>query len=632
MQANNHFAKLSGVDQVWWTEHNLMWHQDTVKKCNFTGSYVDIADTIILPVHANSDSEPGKFIPETNGGSETTTAASTGFSMNYTSVSGDSAFYYFSYKPRGTTGVLKGEKKFNKPLTCHPHFVFQLTPGILDANRRFDVTVYLSYHYHDSLYASQKIVYNFVNQNVQYSKNLIDSFTTLINLPVINQQNNFVDLNLADDASLLPEGIDNTITDFEFNISSNAGNNITADIGNIKIRTYDLSDSVNISEFRNLAVTNTQVYNLPNLVNIEFTPNNLNFHISGLYDDQYLAWRQFSNVSLSSYDLDSFSLNIHQLNGILCICHPFGMDWFPLATAQQQDHWVDSLYSKILSFNAYSAEMIEVGYYARAHADIFHHLKLWDRLLSKGFALYGSGGGDSHGGKWNGLNSSCNYVWATDSTPAQIIHAIKGGRFFIASPLQWKREFNFTVGEFSMGDHAPFDSADRYLKVSLDSFPMNASYKIIQGIINPAADSINYILDNAAFNPADSVLIDISQPCFIRVVVYDQNNDPLIISNPIFFNGAAVGSADSKTANFNFTIIPNPAKGEFAIRIHAERRVSLTMTIFDFAGNVIDQQNLSACEKPVNEMFYPGCSLKKGSYLIKLYNGENSVTKKLLIE
>ena len=73
----------------------------------------------------------------------------------------------------------------------------------------------------------------------------------------------------------------------------------------------------------------------------------------------------------------------------------------------------------------------------------------------------------------------------------------------------------------------------------------------------------------------------------------------------------------------SFSIYPNPAKGQF-VNIDSGQAGILQVTIFNILGNKVFQKGISNKLLDIS-------SISRGIYLMKIYQNNTSVTKKLII-
>jgi alkaline phosphatase D len=80
------------------------------------------------------------------------------------------------------------------------------------------------------------------------------------------------------------------------------------------------------------------------------------------------------------------------------------------------------------------------------------------------------------------------------------------------------------------------------------------------------------------------------------------------------------------------TCFPNPFAEEINIQYYANKATSIKLTIQDLLGNQLYQQSLFISEKGLQEFRVPMPSLPKGSYIVLIDNGSESIISKKIVK
>jgi hypothetical protein len=83
--------------------------------------------------------------------------------------------------------------------------------------------------------------------------------------------------------------------------------------------------------------------------------------------------------------------------------------------------------------------------------------------------------------------------------------------------------------------------------------------------------------------------------------------------------------------NAGFGLYPNPASSIVTVAIPMENESEVSVTLFDLSGKVVAQQH-RVLAKGDDQMVVDVKSLPNGVYFVQVSNGENTATRKLVVQ
>ncbi len=118
------------------------------------------------------------------------------------------------------------------------------------------------------------------------------------------------------------------------------------------------------------------------------------------------------------------------------------------------------------------------------------------------------------------------------------------------------------------------------------------------------------------------------------IITINSSNTPLdvadtgsvLIIDAIKFNSMIVG-INTFQPSTSILIGPNPTTSEFSIFYVPKNTGKVSYTIFDEAGNVVKNEKLNDLKTTINLSGHP-----KGVYFVKIYDGENVLNKKVVLQ
>ena len=118
------------------------------------------------------------------------------------------------------------------------------------------------------------------------------------------------------------------------------------------------------------------------------------------------------------------------------------------------------------------------------------------------------------------------------------------------------------------------------------------------------------------------------------IITINSSNTPLnvadtgsvLIIDAIAFKSTLVGINTFKAAT-NVLIGPNPTTSEFSIFYVPKNAGKVSYTLFDETGNVVKSEMMNDLKTTINLSGHP-----KGVYFVKIYDGENVLSKKVVLQ
>ncbi|MBK8845938.1 MAG: T9SS type A sorting domain-containing protein [Bacteroidetes bacterium] len=634
MQYQNNQANKMNVDAIWFTEHWDFWKQQSAVQFKFNNATILSNGDISIPNGTSTSPKTWK-LQKAGGIHSVSFDSQDGFNINFQSNSSSSTYQYVGYNPKNANGsLLQGTAGFVKPMTSHPYALIQVFCTNLPSTGhiRPEITFLLAYH-NRGTNVQQKIIYRFVNSFMNATKELLSPNTVLVTVPIAVNVWNSRNLDLYADASLMQDGNDNTLSDYNIKVSTRSLQSTLFKFKFFKICSDDAGQS-NLAEERQLANSYSNEYGIKNFVSSEFSPGAAATHINSYYPVDTLPLDVLIDYgNKTNYDL--FVQRTAAVGGITSMCHPFGVKYTPQQSDSVLDSRTDSLMNLLVTNNVYGVNMIEVGYAIRGYADMKHHLKLWDKLTNKGRLVYGVGANDNHGGTWKTLNSMSTIIWSQTDDAANLVDALSNGYMYAANMKLWKNKFFFQAGGVPMGARVASPDSVVYLRMSALSLPPNSKVRLTQGLIDSSAN-VHYIHDALLINPVDSFMLDISQPNFVRIAIYDQYDNPVVISNPIVFYGFNhLRKAQQEVVSlskFQLSAYPNPAGDFVNLAIDIPQSINnVTITVYDELGRAVIAIPFYEFTSGKNNFTIDTSALKSGLYHIsfesKEYRGETNILK-----
>jgi hypothetical protein len=220
----------------------------------------------------------------------------------------------------------------------------------------------------------------------------------------------------------------------------------------------------------------------------------------------------------------SYVDRIHSAGGAVSWNHPFGASEAPLLSAAQQTQTRRSVFAGLLADDLLGCDVLEVGYRIRGHMPFEQHLALWDTLSRHARFVTGNGVSDDHSGAdWRTLlNGFLTGIWASSSSGAAIVSALKAGRAYAYDPGQVQGMHLDTLvdGTVPMGAASVKSVGSRTIAIALAGLPSGCTLHLVRGPVDLAGQdpgtSVVRTWSLAAGASTVSTAVDTSSSCFVR--------------------------------------------------------------------------------------------------------------------
>jgi len=235
---------------------------------------------------------------------------------------------------------------------------------------------------------------------------------------------------------------------------------------------------------------------------------------------------------------------IHRAGGLACYNHPFGTSTRTLAAETDQDKALREKTVELLRDRALGCDLMEVGYRLRGGCDLERHESLWDTCSRNGIFLTGVGVNDDHKGvDWIGdVLNFVTWVWARRDDEAELLGALGAGRAWFADPARYRGRLDLLVdGRVPMGAVQLSREQTHRVRVTATDLPAGGSVELVRGEVDllhePSERGIvRTTLPGRATSSGDSTETEVSgsTPCFVRTVVRDATGLAVAYSNPVW--------------------------------------------------------------------------------------------------
>ena len=253
-------------------------------------------------------------------------------------------------------------------------------------------------------------------------------------------------------------------------------------------------------------------------------------------------WTGGTAAAYSDYVKQQIS-DCHAAGGVASYNHPFGSGGGSLLAASAQDTMTAQVASTLLANRALGADVLEVGYNARAGYDLAHHIGVWDVMSRNALFLTGNGVNDDHVGRnWLGAkNNWITSVWAATAAEADLLEALRAGRAW-SNSLRVRCALDLVAdGTCPMGSVSVSSVSSRRLQVFASGLPSGGTVQVLRGSVdyagtadpNPNAAVIASLsATQAATSP--TVTVDTTSSCFVRTIVRSYSGVVVGASNPVW--------------------------------------------------------------------------------------------------
>lgn len=235
---------------------------------------------------------------------------------------------------------------------------------------------------------------------------------------------------------------------------------------------------------------------------------------------------------------------VHATGGLASYNHPFGTSHPALLSEAQQDALRASVAASVLDDNALGCDILEVGYPSRGGVDLNHHAQVWDVCSRNGLFLTGTGVSDDHSGlDWLGQESNfVTWAYADSRDLEDLLPALSSGNVFFGNPARFCGTLGLVVdGAAPMGSVTVSSARTRDVRILANGLPVDSAVWMVQGTVDGAGPSVPepgttyHPIPAAEFSEGYyDVKINTDAPRFIRVEVRTAAGEIIALSNPVW--------------------------------------------------------------------------------------------------
>jgi hypothetical protein len=529
MQWHTWFARESGVDVLWWSEHAEIFAMSDTFRLDLDDAVVDPRTLFVSGLrgsHVGSDggrkrgvvglaaSSDGIARAEVRDSTLYLEAQRGGVESGRTSGRGGGAARLF-VRPVTASGPVR-LLSFARPITFGAIVEAEIDLGERDAQRIAEFRFPLSWHMYGKA-LRYEIRYRLAPQNEAPITTKIDEATVLVVMPCPSgRSTQWFDLEAA--ARLLRDGDDGTLSDIEWGVEARGSEPARIGVRYVRLWTKRSRAAANVQAARAIASRYEPQYAVRQQFGGEFAWGGT--HLNAFYPDSSLSAERFQWTlpPLRPAEVEAWVTGVHGRGGITSLNHPFGTSFDAGARSSvalddseepEGGDRADALTSgdaavgsrtralvvadRLFASRAFGCDILEVGYPRRGGATLDDHLALWDLLTANGCFLYANGTSDSHGGPWFGEHNPNWYVtwiWARDASAEALLEGARAGRIYFGDRSRWNGAFDVRLGPHRAGDRVAFQPADLDLHVTLDPVPPGAQVRVVRGALREPAGGI----------------------------------------------------------------------------------------------------------------------------------------------
>ena len=523
LQAYTVWADSVNLDVLWWTEHNSIFNQVNdigidLSGATMDGLSVDIPFPPGTPVWAQ-----GWYVSRlraTVTGNGTSTASVANGMLHASITDNDSSPSRLEYRGMAAGGVPVAGQRFPRPLVSDPVYSFDANLcGDTSADAYAEVRIHLSYHDYGGL-VDQRLIYRLVPPN-QPASVVATTNRITYTVPLTDTR---VELPLLAHAEPLRDGEDNIFQEMYIALGSRNGAPACLNIGNFLLHSREPQPEHNYAEHREIAEEMGITY----------------------HTDIASGWEQFSGQrhinafmptsatllpGLDDIQAPNFVPMVHNQGGLAMLNHPFGTGAGVELPPADQEALLQSQLDILLPVKAWGADLIET-YLLRAQVNLLNHIRLWDLLATNGVPMCGASTSDQHGAPFVGPAFWTTWIEANSPDQDSLLASMRGCRMFFGNLERFTGVFDLTLDGVPMGGVHPVQEGVLPLRVIVDPLPAGAQIKLVQVALTPGRE-LTYIRDHEVIDPSQPVMIDVSQPSFVRAEMWTANNQPIVFTNRI---------------------------------------------------------------------------------------------------
>lgn len=224
---------------------------------------------------------------------------------------------------------------------------------------------------------------------------------------------------------------------------------------------------------------------------------------------------------------------VHGTGGLVSWCHPFGSFW-PSGTSSDRGQirmYENPLYWRPIFEGRFGgADILEVGYRERAGRELVDYLALWDQAAAAGLLLTGIGVSDSHSIQWGSWeNNFGTWLRAPAHDTYALLRALRTGRAVFGDPLRFRGSVDLRCGESRAGDVLT-GGGPRDVEIDLVAIGEKRTVRLV------GDGELLREWSGVSGSTTLSVRLAPGAAQTVRAELWDENEEPLAFTNPLYFD------------------------------------------------------------------------------------------------
>ena len=246
----------------------------------------------------------------------------------------------------------------------------------------------------------------------------------------------------------------------------------------------------------------------------------------------------------ANYDVGLAIAKVHASGGVASYNHPFGTSGGPFSASQRISRR-RTMASTMVSERAFGADIVEVGYQGgRAGMAARDYIALWDVMSRNLVFATGTGVSDDHKGvdwteqQWRHITG----VWAPDTEVASLQSALRAGRAWFSDPAYYDGVLDVKgAGFVPMGGVGRIKSDSSSVRIRATNVPASWRVVVVSGIADETGTSVldpvtttRGVSASQLVDDTVSIKVASSVSMFHRVELRDDQGVARAYSNPLW--------------------------------------------------------------------------------------------------
>lgn len=558
LQANTAWASSVNLDVLWWAEHNSTFNQVNDSNIDLDNATLDGLN-VEVPLPPNTPVwAQGWYVTKlratTTGNGAPAASLANGQLQASISASG-AAPAKLEYRALDYRGMRVEGQRFTRPIVSDPLLSFEASfCGDQSPDSTYEARVHLSWHDYNGL-VEQRLIYRLAPADAQPSV-VASANRITVTVPLTDSR---VELPLLAHALPLLDGDDNVVQEFFFSVGARNGVTACLNVGDFVFHSRRPQPEQIYPLHREIAERQGATYDV----------------------DISSGWEQFAGLrhinafmpttatllpGLDDIQAQHFVPMVHNQNGVAMLNHPFGTGAGNELPPADQEARLQTVLDTLLPVKAWGADMVE-SYMLRAQVNLLFHLRLWDLLAVNGVPMCGASTSDHHGAPFVGPAYWTTWIGASAPDQDTLLDAMRRCRLFFGNLERFDGVFDLWLDGVPMGGVHAVQPGALPLQVIVDPLPAGAQVRLVQIALVPGRE-LTYIVDHQVIDPSQPVLVDVSQPSFVRAELWTADNQPMVFTNRIALesldcdvsgNGVSIADVQAVASYFGSASPPAPA-------------------------------------------------------------------------